>query len=121
ALGSSHGIHSRFSPRAAPDPPGRQRRPAADTLDRFLPPYPGHPAHALGGSLGGGRGARVHRQLVRDPLHGPVTRRSAQLLGGVPEGLRNFAALAIRIETQTYGYVLLLTDRYPSFNVGIEA
>ena len=45
----------------------------------------------------------------------------ALITGRVPEGLRNFAALAIRIETQTYGYVLLLTDRYPSFNVGIEA
>ena len=45
----------------------------------------------------------------------------ALITGRVPEGLRNFAALAIRIETQTYGYVLLSTDRYPSFNVGIEA
>jgi hypothetical protein len=41
--------------------------------------------------------------------------------GRVPEGLRNFAVLALRFETQTYAYVLLLTDRYPSFNVGIEA
>jgi hypothetical protein len=41
--------------------------------------------------------------------------------GRVPEGLRNFAALAMRIETQTYAYVLLLTSRYPSFNVGIES
>jgi hypothetical protein len=45
----------------------------------------------------------------------------ALITGRVPEGLRNFAALAMRIETQTYAYVLLLTDRYPSFNVGIEA
>jgi hypothetical protein len=45
----------------------------------------------------------------------------ALILGRVPEGLRNFAALAIRIETQTYGYVLLLTGRYPSFNVGVES
>ena len=45
----------------------------------------------------------------------------ALVTGRVPEGLRNFAALAIRIETQTYGYVLLLTGRYPSFNVGIES
>jgi hypothetical protein len=45
----------------------------------------------------------------------------ALVLGRVPEGLRNFAALALRIETQTYGYVMLLTGRYPSFNVGIEA
>ncbi|MDQ2981533.1 MAG: DUF4389 domain-containing protein [Actinomycetota bacterium] len=39
----------------------------------------------------------------------------------VPEGLRNFAVLALRFETQTYAYLMLLTDRYPSFNVGIEA
>jgi hypothetical protein len=41
--------------------------------------------------------------------------------GRVPEGLRNFAVLALRFETQTYAYVLLLTERYPSFNVGIES
>src|SRR3954470_19341979 len=41
--------------------------------------------------------------------------------GRVPEGIRNFAALAIRIETQTYAYALLLTSRYPSFNVGVES
>src|SRR5947208_3615465 len=45
----------------------------------------------------------------------------ALVLGRVPEGLRNFAALAIRVETQTYGYLLLLTGRYPSFNVGVSA
>jgi hypothetical protein len=45
----------------------------------------------------------------------------ALVTGRVPEGLRNFAALALRFETQTYAYVLLLTDRYPSFNVGVEA
>jgi hypothetical protein len=45
----------------------------------------------------------------------------ALVLGRVPEGIRNFAVLAIRIETQTYGYLLLLTGRYPSFNVGTQA
>jgi len=45
----------------------------------------------------------------------------ALVTGRVPEGVRNFAALALRIEIQTYGYVLLLTGRYPSFNVGIQA
>ena len=45
----------------------------------------------------------------------------ALVTGRVPEGIRNFAALAMRIETQTYGYALLLTSRYPSFNVGIES
>jgi hypothetical protein len=44
----------------------------------------------------------------------------ALVLGRVPEGLRNFAALALRIETQSYAYLMLLTGRYPSFNVGIE-
>lgn len=45
----------------------------------------------------------------------------ALVTGRVPEGLRNFAALAMRIETQTYAYVLLLTSRYPSFNVTVES
>jgi len=45
----------------------------------------------------------------------------ALFTGRVPEGLRNFAALALRIEMQTYAYLLLLTGRYPSFNVGVES
>ncbi|HLM37783.1 MAG TPA: DUF4389 domain-containing protein [Gaiellaceae bacterium] len=45
----------------------------------------------------------------------------ALITGRVPEGLRNFAVLALRFETQSYAYVMLLTDRYPSFNVGIES
>jgi uncharacterized protein DUF4389 len=45
----------------------------------------------------------------------------ALILGRVPEGIRNFAALALRIEVQTIGYLMLLTGRYPSFNVGIES
>jgi hypothetical protein len=45
----------------------------------------------------------------------------ALVMGRVPEGLRNFAALALRIETQTYAYLMLLTSRYPSFNVGVQA
>jgi uncharacterized protein DUF4389 len=45
----------------------------------------------------------------------------ALVTGRVPEGLRNFAVLALRFETQTYAYLLLLTGRYPSFNVGVEA
>ena len=44
----------------------------------------------------------------------------ALVLGRVPEGIRNFAALALRMETQTYAYAMLLTGRYTSFNVGIE-
>jgi hypothetical protein len=39
----------------------------------------------------------------------------AVLTASVPEGIRNFAVLALRWETQTYAYVLLLTPRYPSF------
>ena len=45
----------------------------------------------------------------------------ALVMGRVPEGLRNFAALALRIETQTYGYLMILSSRYPSFNVGIQS
>jgi hypothetical protein len=45
----------------------------------------------------------------------------ALITGRVPEGLRNFAALALRVETQTYAYLMLLTDRYPSFNVGVQS
>src|SRR2546430_448732 len=44
----------------------------------------------------------------------------ALVTGRVPEGLRNFAVLALRFETQTYGYLMLLTGKSPSFNVGIE-
>jgi hypothetical protein len=45
----------------------------------------------------------------------------ALVTGRVPEGVRNFAVLALRFETQTYAYLLLLTDRYPSFNVAVES
>jgi hypothetical protein len=45
----------------------------------------------------------------------------ALVMGRVPEGLRNFAALALRFETQTYGYLLLVTGKYPSLNVNIES
>ena len=44
----------------------------------------------------------------------------AVLMGRVPEGLRNFAAFAVRYEQQTAGYALLLTERYPSFNVAVS-
>jgi hypothetical protein len=44
----------------------------------------------------------------------------ALVTGRVPEGLRNFAALALRFETQTYAYLVLLTGKYPSINVGIQ-
>jgi hypothetical protein len=45
----------------------------------------------------------------------------ALITARVPEGIRNFAAFALRYESQTYGYALLLSPRYPSFNVGVNA
>ena len=44
----------------------------------------------------------------------------ALVFGRVPEGLRNVAAFALRFEQQTAGYTLLLTGRYPSFNVSVD-
>lgn len=37
------------------------------------------------------------------------------VMGEIPEGLRNLIAWIIRFTMQTYAYVMLLTDRYPSF------
>ena len=37
-------------------------------------------------------------------------------LGRMPEGMRNLGSYCLRYEAQTYGYLLLLTDRYPSFS-----
>lgn len=45
----------------------------------------------------------------------------ALVLGRVPEGIRNFAAFALRYESQTYAYLGLLSSRYPSFNLEIAA
>ena len=44
----------------------------------------------------------------------------AVLMGRVPEGLRNFAAFALRYEQQTAAYTSLLTGRYPSFNISVS-
>jgi hypothetical protein len=44
----------------------------------------------------------------------------ALVMGRVPEGLRNFAAFALRYEQQTAGYAYLLTGRYPSFNISVN-
>jgi uncharacterized protein DUF4389 len=41
------------------------------------------------------------------------------LLGRTPEGLRNLLAFSIRYHAQTQAYTNLLTDRYPSLNVGL--
>jgi hypothetical protein len=43
----------------------------------------------------------------------------ALFLGRLPEGMRNFAAFALRYELQTAAYTYLLTQRYPSFNVSV--
>ena len=40
-------------------------------------------------------------------------------LGRMPEGMRNLLVFAIRFDTQTRAYCSLLTERYPSFNVGV--
>jgi uncharacterized protein DUF4389 len=41
------------------------------------------------------------------------------LTARVPEGIRNFSAFALRYETQTYAYLVLLTQKYPNFNVSV--
>jgi hypothetical protein len=43
----------------------------------------------------------------------------ALFTGRVPRGIRNFGVLALRYEVQTYAYLMLLTSRYPSFDVGM--
>lgn len=39
-------------------------------------------------------------------------------LGRMPEGLRNFGVFVLKYQMQTIGYLMLLTPRYPSLNVG---
>jgi Domain of unknown function (DUF4389) len=41
-------------------------------------------------------------------------------LGRMPEGMRNLLAFSVRYHAQTQAYEYLLTDRYPSLNVGLE-
>lgn len=41
--------------------------------------------------------------------------------GEIPRGLRDLIAWIIRFMSQTYAYVLLLTDRYPSFSADPRA
>lgn len=41
------------------------------------------------------------------------------VLGRTPEGLRNLLAFSVRYHAQTQAYTNLLTDRYPSLNVGL--
>ena len=45
----------------------------------------------------------------------------AIFLGRIPEGMRNLLAYSVRYHAQTQGYFNLLTSKYPSFNVGLDA
>jgi hypothetical protein len=38
----------------------------------------------------------------------------ALAVGRMPKGMRDLGAYCLRYQAQTYGYLLLLTDRYPS-------
>jgi hypothetical protein len=40
-------------------------------------------------------------------------------LGRMPEGMRNLQAFSLRYHVQAQAYLYLLTDRYPSLNVGL--
>ena len=39
----------------------------------------------------------------------------AVVIGRMPKGMRDLSAYCLQYEAQTYAYVMLLTDRYPSF------
>jgi Domain of unknown function (DUF4389) len=41
-------------------------------------------------------------------------------LGQMPEGMRNLQAFTLRYHVQAQAYLYLLTDRYPSLNVGLS-
>jgi len=41
-------------------------------------------------------------------------------IGRMPEGMRNLLAFSVRYHAQTQAYEYLLTERYPSLNVGLE-
>ena len=45
----------------------------------------------------------------------------ALFLGRYPKGFRDLSAYALRYTAQTWGYLLLLTDRYPTLASGTEA
>jgi Domain of unknown function (DUF4389) len=40
----------------------------------------------------------------------------ALVVGRMPKGMRDLSAYCLQYEAQTYGYILILTDRYPSFS-----
>ena len=37
-------------------------------------------------------------------------------IGRIPDGMENLGAYCLRYQMQTYGYLAILTDRYPSFS-----
>jgi hypothetical protein len=41
-------------------------------------------------------------------------------IGRMPQGMRDLGAYCLRYQQQTYGYVLLLTQRYPSLSPGVS-
>ncbi len=43
------------------------------------------------------------------------------VMGRMNEGMRDVSAWMLKYELQTYGYAMLLTDRYPSFSGGPSA
>jgi hypothetical protein len=45
----------------------------------------------------------------------------ALFMGRYPRGFRDLSAYALRYSAQTWGYLLLLTDRYPTLASGSEA
>jgi hypothetical protein len=44
----------------------------------------------------------------------------ALFMGRYPRGFRDLSAYALRYSAQTWGYLLLLTDRYPTLASGTE-
>jgi len=44
----------------------------------------------------------------------------ALFMGRYPRGFRDLSAYALRYSAQTWGYLLLLTDRYPTLASGAE-
>jgi hypothetical protein len=40
----------------------------------------------------------------------------ALVIGRMPKGMRDLSAYCLRYEAQTYGYLMVLTDQYPSFS-----
>ena len=45
----------------------------------------------------------------------------AIIMGRIPEGMRNLLAFSVRYHAQTQAYFLLLTSKYPSFNVPLDS